>query len=66
MNNSDKELNPTKRLEDLYNAERVLTDQQGLTPLFHDGQAWMVRPSVKNVEFLGGNFSFKDASVSNN
>lgn len=66
MSDSDKELNPAKRLEDLYNAERVLTDQQGLTPLFHDGQAWMVRSSAKNVEFLGGNFNFRNAFVSNN
>ena len=65
MNDSDKELSPTVRVEDLYNADRGLNDQQGEMLLFHDDQAWMVRPCVRNVEFLDGNFSFNDASVSN-
>lgn len=63
MKASDRQMNTFKRLQDLFNGERVLMDQQPLSPLFHDGQAWMVRPGVHNLEFDSGNFNFRNAYV---
>lgn len=63
LNASAKELNSTKRLAYLLKAAQVLNDQQPLTPLYHDGQAWMVRKSVHKVEFVNGSFYFKNVYV---
>lgn len=57
----------TKRWEDLAQAEQILLTQQGVTPVYYAAQAWMVRPSVKNVVYngAGANYDFKEAYVSN-
>lgn len=60
---SSKEMNINKRLKDLMNAEKVLDSEQPLSPLFHDGQAWMVRSSVHNLGFSLGKFNFRSAYV---
>lgn len=60
---SSKEMNVNKRLQYLVKAEQVLDNEQPLTPLFHDGQAWMVRQNVHNLGFSLGKFNFKDTYV---
>lgn len=66
LEKSDKEMNPTKRMEYLLEAAQVMNDQQPLTPLYHDGQAWMVRENVHNLGFNGGSFYFRNTYVTNN
>ena len=56
-------MNVNKRLQYLVKAEQVLDNEQPLTPLFHDGQAWMVRQNVHNLGFSLGKFNFKDTYV---
>ena len=63
LEKSDKEMNANKRMKYLLEAAQVLNDQQPLTPLYHDGQAWMVRESVHNLGFNGGSFDFKNTYV---
>lgn len=55
----------TKRWEDLAQAEQIILTQQGVTPIYYSAQAWMVRPSVKNVVYngAGANYNFKEAYV---
>lgn len=60
---SSKEMDVNKRLKNLVNAEKVLDSEQPLSPLFHDGQAWMVRSSVHDLEFTLGKFKFKNTYV---
>lgn len=57
----------TKRWEDLAQAEQIILTQQGVTPIYYSAQAWMVRPSVKNVVYngAGANYDFKTAYVAN-
>ena len=52
-----------KRLSYLLQAEEVLTNQQALTPLYHMGRAWLVRPTVHGVVFNGGSYWFAHAYV---
>lgn len=53
------------RFEDLAKAERVLLTEQGVVPLYQPAEAWMVRPTVKNVVYngAGANYNFKYAYV---
>ena len=53
------------RWKDLEDAEKVLLEDQGVTPLFHQQEAWMVKPSVKGVVYngAGASYSFKDAYI---
>lgn len=60
---SNKEMNSEKRLADLTKAEEILDNEQPLTPLYHDGQAWMVRENIHNLGFTSGNFNFRDTYV---
>lgn len=60
---SNDEMNPQKRLADLVKAEETLDNEQPLTPLYHDGQAWMVRENVHSLGFTAGNFNFRDTYV---
>lgn len=60
---SSKEMNVTKRMQYLLKAEQLLDNQQPLTPLYHDGQAWMVKNNVHNLGFTSGSFNFRDAYV---
>lgn len=65
VNNSGKEMNAQKRLNYLLKAVQVMNDEQPLTPLYHDGQAWLVRKNVHNLSFNMGSFSFRNAYVTN-
>lgn len=51
------------RFDDLAKAEQILLEEQGVTPLYHPVEAWMVKPSVKGVIYngAGANYSFKYA-----
>ncbi|MDM8281286.1 MULTISPECIES: peptide ABC transporter substrate-binding protein [Lactobacillus] len=57
--------NMDDRFEDLAKAERVLLTEQGVVPLYQPAEAWMVRPTVKNVVYngAGANYNFKYAYV---
>lgn len=57
--------NTNDRWKDLEDAEKVLLEDQGVTPLFHQQEAWMVRPSVKGVVYngAGASYSFKTAYI---
>ena len=55
--------NNTKRLDYFLKATQVMNDEQPLTPLYHDGQAWMVRNSVHNLGFTSSSFNFRDTYV---
>ena len=54
---------PDKRFKELAKAEQILLEEQGVTPLYHPVEAWMVKPSVKGVIYngAGANYSFKYA-----
>ena len=51
------------RFKDLAKAEQILLEEQGVTPLYHPIEAWMVKPSVKGVIYngAGANYSVKYA-----
>lgn len=54
-----------KRLQELAKAEEILAKEQGITPLFHLSQAWMIRPNVHGVVFTGSANDFKNAYATN-
>ena len=60
---SQKEKNLNKRLQVLTKAQEILNNEQGVIPLFYDGQAWMVRPDVKQLVFTGTYFDFKNTEI---
>ena len=66
---ADSKVTPseTKRWDDLVKAEQRIISTQGVTPLYHPEEAWMVRPTVKNVIYNGAGapYNFKDAYVTN-
>lgn len=57
----------SKRWDDLIKAEQLIINDQGVTPLYHPEEAWMVRPSVKGVIFngAGASYNFKNAYIAN-
>ena len=60
--------NQEQRYSDLAKAEGVLLNDQGISPLYYQTSAWMVRPSVKDVIYntAGANYNFKHAYVAGN
>ncbi|MGM9893582.1 peptide ABC transporter substrate-binding protein [Ligilactobacillus ruminis] len=60
--------NAGKRWDDLVNAEKILIRDQGVSPLYQQATAWMVKPKVKGVIYnsAGANYNFKNAYVSGN
>lgn len=60
---SQKERDAHKRLQILTQAQSILNNEQGVVPLFYDGQAWMVRPDVQNLNFTGTYFDFKNTEI---
>lgn len=60
--------NTEQRYNDLVKAEKILLQDQGITPLYYQTTAWMVRPSVKGIVYnaAGANYNFKEAYVSGN
>lgn len=63
MNKSSLAKKSSERLKQLLKAEKTLDDEQPLSPLYHDGQAWMVKSNVHNLGFTGGSFNFRDTYV---
>lgn len=57
----------TTRWNSLIKAEQRIIDTQGVTPLYHPEEAWMVRPTVKGVIYNGAGapYNFKNAYVEN-
>ena len=51
--NNDDALNPTKRWNDLVDAQKVLLNDQGLVPLFQPAQAELIKSDIHNVRFYG-------------
>ena len=60
--------NAGKRWDDLVNAEKILIQEQGISPLYQQATAWMVKPKVKGVIYnsAGANYNFKNAYISGN
>ena len=60
--------NAGKRWDDLVIAEKILIQEQGISPLYQQATAWMVKPKVKGVIYnsAGANYNFKNAYVSGN
>lgn len=60
--------NSGKRWDDLLSAEKILIQEQGISPLYQQATAWMVKPKVKGVIYnsAGANYNFKNAYVSGN
>ena len=60
--------NAGKRWNDLVSAEKILIQEQGISPLYQQATAWMVKPKVKGVIYnsAGANYNFKNAYVSGN
>ena len=60
--------NAGKRWNDLVSAEKILIQEQGISPLYQQATAWMVKPNVKGVIYnsAGANYNFKNAYVSGN
>ncbi|GFZ26903.1 peptide ABC transporter substrate-binding protein [Lactobacillus corticis] len=54
------------RYKYLAQAESILLKDQGITPLYHKTEAWLVRPSVKGIVYnaAGANYGFKTAYIS--
>ncbi|QNQ84197.1 peptide ABC transporter substrate-binding protein [Lactobacillus sp. PV037] len=57
-----------QRWKDLRQAESLLLDQQGVSPLYYQGEAWLVRPDIKGIIYnsAGANYNFKNAYVAKN
>ncbi|MCD5506895.1 peptide ABC transporter substrate-binding protein [Lactobacillus delbrueckii] len=52
-------MDKTKRRKALLKGEKILIDQEAISPLYHMGQAWMIRPNIKNLVFNGEYPDFK-------
>lgn len=52
-------MDKTKRRKALLKAEKILIDQEAISPLYHMGQAWMIRPNIKSLVFNGEYPDFK-------
>lgn len=65
INASNDNGNPTSRLKQLAEADRIVVADQGIMPLYYRNQAWLVRPNVKNVIYNGAGapLNFKEAYV---
>lgn len=57
--------NPDKRWDDLVKAEKILMEDQGISPLYQMSQAQLLRSTVKGVIYNGAgvNYNFKGAYV---
>lgn len=55
----------SKRWNDMKQAEKILLNQQGVSPLYHQTEAWLVRPNIKGIIYNGAglNYNFKNAYV---
>lgn len=58
-------VDPAKRWDDLVKAEKILMEDQGVSPIYQSTQAWVVKSKVKGVIYnsSGANYNFKEAYV---
>ncbi len=63
-NNADAN-DATKRWNDMVKAQNILLKEQGITPLYQSGEAWLVRPYVKGIVYntAGANYDYKSAYI---
>ena len=59
-------MNKAKRKQELLKAEKIIIDQEAISPLYHMGQAWMIRPTIKNLVFNGEYPDFKTTYATKN
>lgn len=54
-----------KRMHYLAQAENILMEQQGITPLIQPGEAWLIKPQIKKVIYNGAgiDYNFKYAYI---
>ncbi|AYF92299.1 peptide ABC transporter substrate-binding protein [Apilactobacillus bombintestini] len=59
--------NAAKRWDDMVKAEKILMDNQGIAPLYHQVQPQVVKPRVHGVQYFptGSPIDFRDATLSN-
>lgn len=63
-NSNNRDANrPTKRWQDLIQAEQILMKAQGITPLYQPNGIDLVNPKLKNVTYdrINGHYDFRDA-----
>lgn len=55
----------SQRYQDMANAEKTLMNDTGIAPLYWGTEAWMIKPSVKNIIYNGAgvNYNFKEAYI---
>ncbi|WP_178195987.1 peptide ABC transporter substrate-binding protein [Ligilactobacillus sp. Marseille-Q7487] len=58
-------VDPAKRWDDLVKAEKILMEDQGVSPIYQSTQAWVIKSKVKGVIYnsSGANYNFKEAYV---
>lgn len=58
-------IDPAKRWDDLVKAEKILMEDQGVSPIYQSTQAWVIKSKVKGVIYnsSGANYNFKEAYV---
>lgn len=61
-NNKDAN-NPTKRWQDLINAEKILASDQGITPIYQPNGIDLVNPKLKGVVYdrINGHYDYRTA-----
>lgn len=57
--------NADARWNDMVKAQNILLKDQGITPLYQSGEAWLVRPYVKGIIYntAGANYDYKYAYI---
>lgn len=57
--------NTDKRWDDLVKAEKILATEQGISPLYQQSTAWMVKSKVKGIIYnsAGVNYNFKNTYI---
>lgn len=62
---SKTEANSDKRFSEMSQAENILMSEQGVSPLYHKTEAWLVNPNIKGIVYNGAGaaYSFKSAYV---
>lgn len=63
LNASNEEVDESKRMKELFQAQQVLTDEQPNASLYYNNQAWMVKTNVHNLGFNTGSFNFRNTYV---
>jgi len=64
VNDAKKEADPQKRWDNMVQAEKVIMDEAGISPIYQRGRAFLQKDSVKGIiaHKFGGDFSYKWAT----